>query len=55
MRVRNGRRLNNGAFQWSRTAAELRQLDARSFCWLMDGLEIERPKSTQKGREMDLF
>ncbi len=32
------KRLNNGAFQWPRATAELRQLDARSFRWLMEGL-----------------
>ena len=49
------KRLNNGAFQWPRTAAGLRQLGARSFRWLMEGLEIEQPKAIQKGRKMDLF
>jgi len=49
------KRLNNGRFQWPRTAMELRQLDARSFRWLMDGLEIGQPKAIQKGRKMDLF
>ena len=49
------KRLNNGAFQWPRTAAELRQLDVRSFRWLMEGLKIDQPKAIQKGRAKDLF
>lgn len=49
------KRLDNGAFQWPRSVAELRQLDARSFRWLMDGLEMEQPKAIQKGRKKDLF
>ncbi len=49
------KRLNNGAFQWPRTAAELRLLDARSFRWLMEGLSVEQPKAIQKGRAKDLF
>jgi len=49
------KRLNNGAFQWPRTAAELRQLDARSFRWLMEGLQIDQPKAIQKGKRKDLF
>ncbi len=49
------KRLNNGAFQWPRTAAELRQLDARSFRWLMEGLQVDQPKAIQKGKAKDLF
>ncbi len=49
------KRLNNGAFQWPRTAAELRLLDVRSFRWLMEGLEIDQPKAIQKGKARDLF
>lgn len=49
------KRLNNGAFQWPRTAAELRQLDARSFRWLMEGLQIDQPKAIRKGKSKDLF
>ena len=49
------KRLNNGAFQWPRTAAELRLLDARSFRWLMEGLQIDQPKAIQKGKGRDLF
>lgn len=49
------KRLNNGAFQWPRTAAELRQLDVRSFRWLMEGLKIEQPKAIRKGIKKELF
>ena len=49
------KRLNNGAFQWPRTVGELRQLDARSFRWLMEGLKIEQPKAIQKRKAKDLY
>lgn len=49
------KRLNNGAFQWPRTAAELRLLDTRSFRWLMEGLKIDQPKAIQKCKARDLF
>ena len=49
------KRLNNGAFQWPRTAQELRQLDVRSFRWLMEGLKIEQPKAIQKKKPKDLY
>ncbi len=49
------KRLNNGAFQWPRTAAELRLLDVRSFRWLMEGLQIDQPIAIQKGKARDLF
>ena len=49
------KRLNNGAFQWPRTAAELRQLDVRSFRWLMEGLKIDQPKAIHTGKAQDLF
>ena len=47
--------LSNGAFQWPRSAQELRQLDARSFRWLMEGLKIDQPKAIQKGKIKDLL
>ena len=49
------KRLSNGAFQWPRTAQELRLLDARSFRWLMEGLKIDQPKAIQKGKQKDLY
>ena len=49
------KRLSNGSFQWPRTAQELRQLDARSFRWLMEGLKIDQPKAIQKGKAKDLY
>ena len=49
------KRLNNGAFQWPRTAAELRKLDTHSFRWLMEGLQIDQPKAIQKGKAKYLF
>ena len=49
------KRLNNGAFQWPRAAAEFRQVDTRSFRWLMEGLQIDQPKAIHKCSAKDLF
>lgn len=49
------KRLNNGSFQWPRSAAELRRLDAQAFRWLMEGLEIEPKKAIRKCRQKDMF
>lgn len=49
------KRLNNGQFQWPRSEAELRRLDAQAFRWLMEGLEIEPKKAIRKCRQKDLF
>ena len=49
------KRLTNGAFQWPRSAQELRQLDARSLRWLMEGLKIDQPKAIQRGKPKDLY
>ena len=49
------KRLNNGRFQWPRSEAELRKLDAQSFRWLMEGLEIEQKKAIRKRRQKDMF
>ena len=49
------KRLNNGKFQWPRSEADLRMLDAQAFRWLMEGLEIEQKKAIRKRRQKDLF
>ena len=49
------KRLSNGAFQWPRSTQELRQLDVRSFRWLMEGLKIDQPKAIQRGKTKDLY
>lgn len=49
------KRLSNGRFQWPRSETELRNLEAQSFCWLMEGLQIEQPKAIRKGRKKDTF
>ena len=49
------KRLTNGRFQWPRSEAELRRLDARSFRWLMEGLEIEQKRAIRKQKQGDLF
>ena len=49
------KRLNNGRFQWPRSEAELRKLDAQSFRWLMEGLEIEQKRAIRKQKQGDLF
>ena len=49
------KRLNNGRFQWPRSAEELRKLDAQAFRWLMEGLQIEQPKAIRKVKKKPLF
>ena len=49
------KRLTGGKFQWPRSAEELRKLDAQSFRWLMEGLQIEQPKAIRKCRQKDMF
>ena len=49
------KRLESGSFQWPRSKAELRKLDAQSFRWLMEGLKIDQPKAIRKGRQKVLF
>ena len=49
------KRLNNGRFQWPRSAAELRKLDAQAFRWLMEGLQIEQPKAIRKVKKKSMF
>ena len=46
------KRLNN---EWPRSEAELRKLDAQSFRWLMEGLEIEQKRAIRKQKQGDLF
>ena len=49
------KRLNNGRFQWPRSASELRKLDAQAFRWLMEGLEIEPKKAIRKCIQKDMY
>ena len=49
------KRLSNGRFQWPRSESELRQVDPRSFRWLMEGLRIEQKTAIHKGKLEDLF
>ena len=49
------KRLDNGAFQWSRNGAEAKQLTPEQYTWLMQGLSIEQPKAikrTEKHRDI---
>jgi transposase len=39
------KRLERGRFQWPRTQAEVRDLTAQQFRWLMEGLSVEQPKA----------
>lgn len=39
--------LDNGRFQWPRTASEVKPLTRQQFRWLMEGLKIEQPKAIQ--------
>ena len=39
------KRLEEGKFQWPRTAEEAKALTPQQYRWLMEGLEIEQPKA----------
>lgn len=39
------KRLENGCFQWPRSAREARPVSWQEFRWLMEGLKIEQPKA----------
>lgn len=39
------KRLESGAFQWPRSADEVRQLTPQQYRWLMEGLSIDQPKA----------
>ena len=49
------KRLTNGNFQWPRSEEELRLMDAQSFRWLMEGLNVEQKTAIRKGNPKDLF
>lgn len=49
------KRLSGGSFQWPRSEQELRQLDAREFRWLMEGLKVDQPKAIRKVAKKELF
>ncbi|MEN6510014.1 MAG: IS66 family insertion sequence element accessory protein TnpB [Smithella sp.] len=42
------KRLENAAFQWPKTEAEVQELTAQQFRWLMEGLSVEQPKAHRK-------
>ena len=50
------KRLNveSGRFRWPRTESEAKQLTRKQFNYLMDGLEIEQPKTFVPGTKKDL-
>ena len=39
------KRLEQGAFQWPRSAAEVKELTPQQYRWLMEGLAVEQPKA----------
>lgn len=39
------KRLESGSFQWPRSEAEARELNAQQYRWLMEGLQIDQPKA----------
>ena len=42
------KKLVNGSFQWSRNASEVKNLTAKQFRWLMEGLTIEPRKAVKE-------
>lgn len=39
------KRLEQGIYQWPRTAAEVMALTPQQYRWLMEGLKVEQPKA----------
>ena len=39
------KRLEQGAYQWPRSEAEVKMLTPQQYRWLMEGLQIEQPKA----------
>ena len=39
------KRLEEGVYQWPRSAAEVKELTRQQYRWLMEGLQIEQPKA----------
>jgi transposase len=39
------KRLEQGAYQWPRSEAEVRTLTPQQYRWLMEGLKVEQPKA----------
>ena len=39
------KRLDNGRYQWPRSAAEVRPLSRQEYRWLLEGLSIDQPKA----------
>lgn len=39
------KRLEQGKYQWLRTAADVRKLTSQEFRWLMEGLNIAQPRA----------
>ena len=42
------KRLENGRYQWPRTADEVREMTPQQYRWLMEGLATEQPKAHGK-------
>ena len=42
------KRLENAAFQWPKTEAEVQELTTQQFRWLMEGLSVDQPKAHRK-------
>lgn len=39
------KRLESGSFQWPRRGAEVQQLSAQQYRWLMEGVSVEQPRA----------
>lgn len=48
-------RLERGGFQRTHSGAELRNLEAQRFRWLMVGLKIDQPNGIRKRKQKVLF
>lgn len=42
------KRLENGQYQWPKTAHEVRSISEQQFRWLLEGLAIDQPKAVRE-------
>lgn len=44
------KRLENGSFQWPRSAEQIQSLTWQEFKWLLEGLAIQQPKAIKQAK-----
>ena len=49
------KRLEQGVYQWPRTAQEVKSITPQQYRWLMEGLKIEQPKAHKPVRGISMI